>query len=221
MSLFVKKHFKSSAINNFSYNRLHNITGLHADTCRRYVKILVDMKLAEFVGKNNRTLVFRKIHSRHQRKNIDLGDIDGKSIMDFAYHLYAIFNVEIAKQKAFAKHIIDTANSGYKNVREAKRIVRKYGYGNEFIERGISLKTIAKKMKCGLQKIQKIIKFCINNRFLCVQHHVTQIYDKFAQSRILFYPEEYTFATKEYLYIVEANSYSLGRRYSGWKPLVG
>ena len=221
MSLFVKTRIKSSAVNNFSYNKLHKITGLHQNTCKRYVDILIGLNLAEFVGKNNNTLVFRKLHSRHQKHNIDLGDIDGKTIMDFAYHLYAIFNVEITKHKLFAKHIIATSTDGYKHVKEAKRKARKYGYGRDFIENGLSYKTIAKRLKCGIQKAQRIIKFCVDYGFLNIHHNITRIYDEFAQSRLYFYPNDYTYATTHFLYIVKANSYSLGSRYSGWVPLVG
>lgn len=214
MSLLVKSRIKSSAINNFSYNKLHIITGLHPYTCKRYVDILIGLKLAEFVGKDNITFVFRRLHSRHKKLNIDLGEITGKTIMDFAYHLYAIFNVEITKHKLFAKHIIATSTNGYKNVKEAKRKARKYGYGREFIDNGISFKTIAKKLKCGLQKAQRIIKFCVKFGFLNLHHNIIQIHDKFAQSRFYFYPDNYTFATKHNLYIVKANTYSLGNRYS-------
>lgn len=221
MALFVKKRIRHSAINQFSYNKLHIITGLHSDTCKRYVAILIELGLAEFVGNGNNTLVFKRLHSRHDRLNVDLGDIDGKTIMDYAYHLYAIFNVEIAKHKLYAKHIIATSTDGHEGVREAKRKARKYGYGREFIDNGISFKTIAKRLKCGLQKAQKIIKFCVKFGFLYVQHHVTQIYDKFAQSRFYYYPDDYTFATKHNLYIVKANTYSLGSRYSEDDVLSG
>lgn len=221
MSLFVKNHIKSSAVNGFSYHKLHKITGLHQDTCKRYVDILIDLGLAEFVGNDNNTLVFRRLHSRHHKLNVDLGEIDGKTIMDFAYHLYAIFNVEITKHKLYAKHIIATSTDGYHGVKEAKRKARKYGYGREFIENGLSFKTIARKLKCGLQKAQKIIKFCVECGFLNLHHNITQIYDKYAQSRFLFSGEKYTFATKNNLYIVKANSYTLGHRYSECVPLVG
>lgn len=221
MSLLIKKHIRSSAITDYTSDKLHKLTRLHADTCKKYVGILVKLNLAEFVGRNGKTLVFKKLFSRHQRKNIDLGDIDGSSVMDIAYHLYAIFNVEIVRHKLYAKHIIETATDGFKNVREAKRKSRKYGYGREFIENGLSFKTIAKRLKCGIQKAQAIIKFCVDKLFLIKNKHITQIYDKYAQTTILFRPDLYTFATKEYLYIVGANSYELGRRVKVTMPLVG
>lgn len=221
MSLFVKKRICSSAINRYSDNRLHKITGLHANTCKKYIDILTELGLVEFIGRDGKTLVFKKLSSRHQRKNVDLGDIDGQSVMNIAYHLYAIFNVEIIKHKLFAKHTIETAKDGFRNIKAAKRKARKYGYGREFIDNGLSFKTIAKKLKCGLQKAQNIIKFCCNKLFLIKHKHVTQIYDRYAQTTILFCPDEYTFATKEYLYIVNANSYELGSRYREPGALVG
>lgn len=220
MSLFVKKHIRSSAVNNFSYNKLHILTGLHINTCKAYVKALRKHGLAEFVGKGNSTLVFKRLHSRHGRKNVDIGEIVGDSVKEIAYQLYAIFNVEIVKHKEFAKHIIATAVNGYKHVKTAKRKARKYGYGREFIENGLALKTIAKKLKCGLQKAQNIIKFCVKYGFLNKHHNIEQIYDQQAQLRYACFPDEYTFATKNNLYIVKANSYTLGNRYTeqavGW-----
>lgn len=221
MSLFVKKRIRSSAINQYSDNKLHKITGLHANTCKKYVSILMELGLVEFIGRNGKTLVFKKLSSRHQRKNVDLNDIDGHTVMDIAYHLYAIFNVEIIKHKLYAKHIIETANDGFINIKAAKRKARKYGYGREFIDNGLSFKAIAKKLKCGLQKAQNIIKFCCDKLFLIKHKHVTQVYDKYAQTTILFCPNEYTFAKKDYLYIVNANSYELGNRYRESDALVG
>lgn len=216
MSLFVKRNIKSSAIPDFSYNKLHQLTRLHVNTCKRYLRVLLNMGLAEFVGKGNRTLVFKRISSRHERKNVSLGAIVGDTVKQIEYSLLAIFNVEIIKHKEFAKQVIATATNGHHKVKEAKRKARDCGYGREFIDRGLSLKTIAKKLKCGLQKAQNIIKFCVKFGFLIKHRNFDQIYDPMARTVFCLFPNKYTFATKNNLYIIKANTYTLGSRYSEW-----
>lgn len=221
MSLFVKQRIKSSAVNNFSYNKLHKLTGLHINTCKRYVRILLNLGLARFDGNGNNTLVFCTLQSRHKNKNIDLKELVSDKISKIAYQLLAIFNVEIIQRKNWAKHIIATATNGFKHIKDAKRKVRKYGYGREFIDYGLSLNKIAQKLKCGLQKAQNIIKFGIKYGFIVKHKNVIQIYNKAAKYIFSLFPHQYTFATENNLYIIQANSYSLGSRYKdceevGW-----
>lgn len=216
MSLFVKRRIKSSAVNHFSYNKLHKLTGLHLNTCRRYVKVLRSLGLARFDGNGNNTLVFCTLKSRHQKNNIKLGEAIGTKVSDIAYQLLAIFNVEIIKHKEFAKHIIATATNGIKHVKAAKFKARKYGYGREFIEHGLSFKGIAKRLKCCVQKAQNIIKFCVKFKFLTKHHNVQQFYDRQALIRYSLFSDRYTFATKNNLYVVKANTYSLGSRCLEW-----
>lgn len=220
MSLFVKKRIKSSAVNNFSYNKLHSLTGLHAKTCQKYVGALLDMGLARFEGKDGNTLIFCSLQSRHDKNNIKLKEIIDNEVKTVAYQLLATFNAEIAKHKNYAKHIIATATDGHKHVKAAKRKARKYGYGRVFKEYGLSFKGIARRLKCGIQKAQHVIKFCIEYGFLVKHKNYEQIYDQQAQLRFKLFPWKYTFATKNNLYIIKANIYTLGCRYDG-DGLVG
>lgn len=221
MSLFVKQRIKSSAVNNFSYNKLHNLTRLHANTCQRYVEVLIGMGLARFEGKDDNTLVFCSLQSRHAKNNVRLKEIIGKEVKVIAYQLLATFNAEIIEHKNFAKHIIATATNGHKNVKAAQRKARKYGYGRVFKEYGLSFKGIARRLKCGIQKAQHVIKFCVEHGFLVKHRNYEQIYDQQAELRLKLFPWKYTFATKNNLYIVKANTYSLGSRYNEDNELVG
>lgn len=212
MALFVKYKIKSSAVNKFSYNKLHRLTGLHINTCRKYVRALQRMNLVRFDGKQHDTLVFCALHSRHKKNNIDIGEIIIPRIGKIAYQLLAIFNTDIIRHKLFAEHTISTALDGHtsRQVKAARRKARKYGYGEKFIERGLSYKGIAKKLKCGLQKAQSIIEFCVKHGYLVKHRNFIQIYNQNAQTVYSLFPERYTFATKNNLYIVNANTYTLG-----------
>ena len=215
MSVFIKKRFKSSAIHNFSYNKLHEITGLHAETCKKYVKALKNLGLVEFVGNNKDILLFKTLHSRHERKNIKIDEIVGHTVKTIFYSLLAIFNVEIVRHKDFAKQVIAESTNGFNGIKKASRKAWYYGYkGKEFMDNGISFKTIANKLNCGIQKAQNIIKFAVEYCFLNKHHHAEQTNDIDAIRRFYNNPEDYTFATRHNLYIIKANSYTLGCRYT-------
>lgn len=218
MLVYLKRIFKASAIAKFSYNKLHLITGLHANTCRKYIHVLMQLGLAEFVGKDNRTLVLRRISSRHQSKNIYIGNVIGDTIKNIELSLLSLFNVEIVRHKLYAKQVIANANgecNDVNKIRQAKRKARDCSYGREFVDNGLSLKSIAKRLKCGLQKAQNIIKFAIKHSYLNKQRNFKSFYDPMAQLVYALFPNKYTFATKNNLYIIEANTYTLGERVIG------
>lgn len=60
-SLFIKTRVKSSAVQRWSINKLHEITGVSACAVRKRIDTLKALGLVEFTGKNNRCLVFKSL----------------------------------------------------------------------------------------------------------------------------------------------------------------
>lgn len=231
MSIFVKTRNRASAIPKFTYNKLHALTGLHHSTCRKYVKALLRLGLAKFTGKDKRTLVFTRLHSRHQRRNVNLSGILTDTFKNIVFSLYSMSVVEIQLRKEFAKQTIATANSGKaRQAVKAKRKARRCGYVTDpmhgeipYEDNGISLQSIGRRIKAGLQKVQKVIRFSVSNGFLVKHKNIIQRYYEQARLYFAFNPSGWTFASTHNLYKVMANTYTVGERLRASLPegLVG
>lgn len=56
--IFIKQKFRSSVVLNFSYYKLSKITGMYKNTVKKRLEVLGSMELLDFVGKNNKHLLF-------------------------------------------------------------------------------------------------------------------------------------------------------------------
>jgi hypothetical protein len=172
------------------------------------------MKLMEIVG-NNHTLSFKSLKGRHDRRNIFLDDlVDYSTVKQIEYSLEALAIVLIILQKLYAKQVIETAYNGHclADVKAARRTCRNRGYGREFIDNGLSFKTIAKRLNVSIQKAFFITLFGENLGFFLRIKNVTQIYRRDAALAFANSGENYTFHTKNNLYKVGANRYELSQQ---------
>lgn len=248
MAVYIKRTCAASAIPNWSYNKLHNITGLHASTCRSYLQTLKDMGLVSFTGKNNNTIVFNSLASHSKRRNINLDVVVADSVKSIAYSLYSLLVALIQRSKDYVQQTIATIKSASASISDRKaaiRTARRCGWRDTCAQRwiteaatkeereqrildanrrdllkykdnGISLKGIGKRIKAGLQKVQRIIKFATVHDFLIKHTKRLRFFNDNAPIVHMFNPNKYTFATRNFLFIVKANRYSMGGRLSQW-----
>lgn len=214
LALFVKSRIKSSTITNFSYNKLKNLTGLHITTLKKRIDILRKLNLISFIGKNNEHLCFVCLSDRkHKKKNVNLDYLNFSSIKDIEKSLFASLLIEIQKRKEFAKHTINNAVDGHDNklVKSSRRICRRYGFGREFVDNGISYKRIAREMGVSIKTAMLIVKYSVENGFLRKIHRQIQVYVKGIKSMLNYLEKEvdFTFCTKDNEYYIYANLYEL------------
>lgn len=214
LAIYIKKHIVSSTITNYSLNKVRNRTGLAYSSIRKRIETLKQLGFIRFGGKNNEHLTIVCLSSKCNRRNIDLSKCVFDSVKDIEKSLTALFIVEIQKHKDFAKHTIQTAfnpeKGQLKDMKKARKLCNRYGWGKEFNEYGISYKTIAKKLGVCLQKAFEIVKFAIVNNIIVKHNHIKQLYIKgigFAQKYCNF--NDVTFFTNNNAYKVYANSYSV------------
>lgn len=214
LAIYVKKNVVSSTITDFSINKLHTLTNLSYSTLRKRLHILRNLGYIKNTGKNNEHLVFTSLASSSKHRNLDLSKYVFNSVKDIEKSILASFVVEIQKRKDFVKHTIQTAfnpeKGQLKDMKKARKLCNRYGYGKEFKEYGLSYKTIAKKLGICLQKAFEIVKFAIVNNMIVKHNHIKQLYIKgigFAQKYCKF--NDVTFFTNNNAYKVYANSYSV------------
>ena len=206
--LIVRKRTGSNVVNNYTVYKLVSITGAHASTIRKRMQVLSAYGLAELHGKD---MIFRSIVSRHKDRNIRLGErkVEYKSLKSIEYSMQAILVAVVQSRKDFAKRTIRNAHGAshdYKVVKAAMGAARRFGWGVEYVERGLSYKTIAKKLGVCVKSAVEIVKFAIKRGILKKQTHQTSVCMPCVSYREV---EGFTFTTRNYGYIVEANTYAV------------
>lgn len=211
LAIFVKNQIKSSTINNFSYNKLRTVTGLHINTLKKRLTTLKSLGLVEFIGTHKQHLCFKSIVSScdHQNVSIKHGKFD--TLKDIEMSLFAYLIVELQRNKDYAKHTIQTAKDGHdlEEVKKAKRSCKRYGYGVDFEEWGMSYKGIAKRLGVGIQKAFFAVEFAVKAGLLEKMNRQIQRYVKGVGSICKHIDANFTFCTKDNEYYILANAYSL------------
>ena len=192
----------------YSVNKIATITGLSHTTIRKRIQTLKEYSLVRIEGTS---LVFSSITSRHRDRNERLDNVLYTSIKDIEKSLYATLLCIIQRRKDFIKRAILEANNShnYKTIKRAKAIIRRYAKDKEFHDWGISYKTIAKKLGVSLKSAFEYVRYAILHKFIAVQRHFKSYFVK----GINRYPaQDFTFTTKNYAYIVSANTYTIINR---------
>lgn len=230
LSLWVKNRFMSSTINNFSYNKLHLLTGLHINTIKKRISTLKSLGLVRF---EHGHLVFSPLTSKSKFLSYDFKELQGmavspteKEIMkknkdtekittllvrDFEKYLYSLQVVVIQRRKDFVKQTFESLKypDTLEEYRKAKRICKRYGYHGEYKEFGLSYKRIAKELDVSIQKAFDVVRFAVMNGILAKIRNQKQEYIKNAKKVIGKYLNDYThtFCTKDNAYLILANVY--------------
>lgn len=208
MFLLIRKRLGSNILKDYSTNKLVSIIGAHARTIKNRMCVLRQYGLVSVVGK---TLMLRSIVSKHAKRNVKLGErkMEYSSLKSVEYSLQSILVVVIQNRKDFAKRTIRNAHGAshdYKVVKSARDAARRFGYGFEYVEKGLSYKTIAKKLGVCIKTAVEIVKFAVKRTILKKETHSIATYMQSVCGREVY---GYTFTTRNYGYNILANTYSV------------
>ena len=170
--------------------------------------VLAQYGLVTIVGK---TLMLRSVVSKHAKRNVKLGErkMEYSSLKSVEYSLQAILVVVVQSRKDFAKRTIRNAHGAshdFNVIKAARDAARKFGYGFEYKENGLSYKTIARRLGVSVKTAVEIVKFAVKRTILKKTTHSIATY---MQSVCGMEVYGYTFTTRNYGYKVLANSYSV------------
>ncbi len=205
MSLLARHRMGTNILKDFTINKLAQITGMHAKTVRKRLRTLSEYGLVSCCGKN---LVFRTLVSRHKKRNIRLAKIAYGKVKDIERSLQAILVAVIQLRKEFAKCTIRKARHGrnVKDIKAAQKTARRYRWGNEYVERGLGYEKIAKTLSVCKATAVKIVNYAIGRSILKKQTHYERTFIPGVNHRFV---EGYTFTTKNYAFVVRANTYEV------------
>ena len=209
LALFIKLNFVSSDVSHYSLNKLHKLTGLHYQTLKKRLETLRKYNLIKF---NGDSLVFCKVSSKSDLRNDFVFIDDFSSVKAIEEALLAWLFVKIQQNKDFAKHTIQSVHDpkDIQEMKKARRICRRYGYGNEYVEYGLSYKGIAKRIGVSVKKAVGIVRYAIS---IGIVTKVRNYIQRFIQNAKMFekFGENvnFTFLTNNNAYKILANTYTL------------
>ena len=208
MFLLIRKRLGSNILKDYSINKLVNLLGAHASTIKKRMHVLAQYGLVTIVGK---TLMLRSVVSKHAKRNVKLGErkMEYSSLKSVEYSLQAILVVVVQSRKDFAKRTIRNAHGAshdFNVIKAARDAARKFGYGFEYKENGLSYKTIARRLGVSVKTAVEIVKFAVKRTILKKTTHSIATYMQSVCGMELY---GYTFTTRNYGYKVLANSYSV------------
>lgn len=212
IALYIKQCLgRDSTLKDFTFNKLHKLTGISPTTLRKYMPILIDNGWVTFSGKRNQHLVANRISSKTDNRNASIDCSQATSFKEILTLLRARIVLMIQERKDYIKRTIQAASnpSNYKEGKEArsilKRLVRNGVVASMFScyrELGISLKRIAEEIGVCVKTAQKIIGKAIEKKVLVREHHSERV---FSPNHLI---EGYTFYHNGYSYLVHANTYA-------------
>lgn len=208
--LFCKRNTKNSTIMDFSFNKLHNMTGLHYVTLRKRMATLEGMSLIMRHGKDKRNLSFLRVHRSNDRNNITFPDEELKSVKDYEDALLSITIVETQRHKEYVRKLINTIkhSHNYADVKKACRKVNgEYEGVREYVDNGISYRYLSKKMGVSLQKAFQVVRFAVEKKFVELKKNFEQIFSRGVNYYLDKMNSVFTFSTKNNIYMVKANTY--------------
>ena len=210
MAYLIKHRTKSSNIRHYSINLIRTITGIHATTIKKRLQTLNEYGLI-LIEKDN--LIIRSTVSKHSKRNMNIGRMDFTSVKTVERSLQALQVVFLQQRKDFCKHTIHNAHSGFnpKKIKAARKACRKYGFGNKYVERGLSYATIARKLGLSVTTAFNVVKQGVKRKYFKKFTHFVRTFLKGVYG---MYIEGYTFTTKNYGFQVQANTYKVGYRWT-------
>lgn len=209
LALYIKLNFVSSDVSHYSLNKLHKLTGLHYQTLKKRLETLRKYNLIKF---NGDSLVFCKMSSKSDLRNDFVFIDDFSSVKAIEDALLAWLFVKIQQNKDFAKHTIQSVHDpkDIQEMKKARRICRRYGYGNEYVEYGLSYNGIAKRIGVSVKKAVGIVKYAVSIGIVTkVKNYIqrfiqnAKMFEKFGENVNL------TFFTDNNAYKILANTYTL------------
>lgn len=216
MAVMLKKRLSKSRMEHYSINKLSVILKVSPKTVNKYLPIMCNLNFVHIEGsEQNKVLIVNKLASKKKGRDISLDEFKNDSWKSIYNSLRAFIAMKIQAGKDYMKQLLQMYQSpprgcNYKALRRKVRKLVKNGVLNDpregYKEYGISLKRFASEVGCCTRTVQRVIFYAITNGWMTKQRHFEQVYSKNVNYR---YVEGYTFTTKDNLYIIHANTYTL------------
>ncbi len=203
----------TSSLSNASINKIAACAGVSPTTIKRYIPIWTAMGLVEWRGHNNNVFVVRRMASSTRHRNIIVRSLDFTSFKGL-YQSFRSFLFMIANsRKEFMKRLIRIANDpqkgeDYKSARKSCNHYARMEKGDNgyvYHEWGFSYKGIGKALGFCARTAEKIVDFAIKRQWCVKKRHFKAT---FIPNLIASYLDGFTFTTRNFGFVVSANTYA-------------
>lgn len=216
LTIMLKNRLTNSRLEKYSVNKLVGILGVSYKTINKYLPIMLDFDFIHFEGTvGNKVLVVNKLASKHTGRNVDISAFNSDSFNNTCRSLQSFIMMKIQAGKDYVKQLLQIYQNPPKgcDYKALKRKVRKLvmngvlnSLHQEYKEYGLSFGKIAREVGCCVRTAQRIVGYAMGKGWVTKQHNYEWFYSKDVDYR---YVEGYTFTTKDYLYVIHANIYTL------------
>ena len=216
LAIYLKSTLKDSRLRHYNLNKLSVISNVEYKTLQKYVPLLEQCHFIHYEGSDkNQILVLNSLSSRNKHKNIDINLFDFTSYRGVVESLRAFMVVYIQLRKEKMKRLLDNIHNPRRGTiykaarRKAKKMVQNgtlNSINQMYEDYGISLERICKELGCSIVTATKAVSYAVDHGWLVKRRNFVQTYS----IGVNYYDVEgYTFTTKNNLYNVGANIYSI------------
>lgn len=208
---------RSSMMRDYSINKIHLLTKVSPTTINKYLPMLIENGWVGFCGKDGQHLVVKRLCSQTRGRNITIDKFGFESFSDVYRSVRAFVALLIQVRKEYVRRTIQIVANPQKgdNFYAARKLLKRLVKQNilsdiyaKYKEYGLSLKTIAKETGNCVRTAQRIMSYVVEHGWANRQHHYEQVFAPRVNFRHVC---GYTFATRNNLYIVRANTYDMTR----------
>lgn len=215
-SILVKQHdLVSSTIKGCTPNKLHEMTGLHPNTIKKYLLKLAEMNLID--EHRDGSIVFKSLSNKHKERNMP--PLDFNRLKTFGEIKYAVYTVAIMEKLKRMKHIEEKCNTRFNptkndDLKAARKYCRKHKITKPFQDNGYSYDGIAKELNISSTTAEKIINFAVKHNFIEKHNRQIQVPDwnvakKITNKTAFLETTGAHFYTNNNIYKVLANGYTI------------
>lgn len=218
--LFVRMYQNTNSrdAKDYTVNKLHEITHIHAETIKKRISFLEDMGLIGY--SERKQIVFLKARAHNPIHNMTITIPYNATIKDIEKIILAVRLQMKIRQKEYLRNVLSIARDGFtsdgkparlETIKRAKKWLREHcnidWHKRGFVDYGWSYNAIAKYLGVSIKQVCEILKFAIRENFIV--KHTHSMYKRISSKFELDYIQ-HTFLLNNYSYKVYSNTYSLG-----------
>lgn len=218
--LFVRMYQNTNSrdAKDYTVNRLHEITHIHAETIKKRISFLENMGLIGY--SERKQIVFLKARAHNPIHNTTITIPNNSTIKDIEKIILAVRLTMKIRQKEYLRNVLSIARDGFtsegkparlETIKRAKKWLREHckfdWHRRGFVDYGWSYKAIAKYLGISIRQVCEILKYAIRENFIV--KHTHSMYKRITSKFELDYIQ-HTFLLNNYSYKVYSNTYSLG-----------
>lgn len=201
--------------------KLAKMVNASTNTISKYLPIMERSGLIERQGRCKDIIVVKNIVSRTKHRNmVLLKKLDFSSFKNLFYSFRALLFIVKQSYKEYLRRMLRLANrptkfDSIKKIKRARNFCKRYaknGIYDKFNDLGISYKKIGETLGYCERTAERIVKDAISKKWCKKQTHYNYTYMPKVNYR---YVEGYTFTTKDYGFVVSANTYKLSHSMVG------